>query len=351
MRVLICVNNSLRFCPYAYLYIDLCKDIGADFSVLYPDRGMLNEEFPFSTIRYEWNNRDKNAIQLFKYRHFASRFIKNNDFDFIVALSTGAAVLLANPILKSKKKYIVDVRDYTRENQWLYYKIEERILKHAECVIISSPGFREFLPKGDYVDIYNISNQGIPDNIFEVKKSLPIVIGYVGTVAYPEQVESLMNLVEKDTRFRFEIYGNDPNGERINHTIDKKGYRNTIYYGPYNPENKPSIIKKVDILFNAYGNDSPLLKYALSNKLTDAAMYKKVVLNSPQTSMHSFLGPCSFDIDLNTAKSLNELYKWYSSLDGEYVQSFLSNLLLNIEETNEIAKRIIIEKMQQKNGN
>lgn len=344
MRALICVNNSLRFCPYANFYIDLCKSIGVDFSVLYPDRGLLNEEKIFSTIRYNWNPKDNKAIQLFKYRQFASKIINSNDYDFIFALGTGTAVLLAGPILRSKKKYIVDVRDYTRENMRIYYKIEEKVLSHAECVVISSPGFRDFLPKMDYVDVYNDSSQTIPENEFKLKRTLPIVIGYVGTVAYPAQVELLMSLVEKDLRFRFEIYGNDPNEERISSAISENEYCRTKFFGPYSPDKKPQIINGIDILFNAYGNDSPLLKYALSNKLTDAAIYKKVVLNSPGTCMHSSLGISSFALDLKKTSSLDGLYEWYMSLDVEQVHNFLSELAINIRETNRQAKNTIVEK-------
>lgn len=38
MNVLICVNNSLRYCPYANFYIDLCRKEAIDYCVMYPDR-------------------------------------------------------------------------------------------------------------------------------------------------------------------------------------------------------------------------------------------------------------------------------------------------------------------------
>lgn len=316
-----------------------------DFSVMYPDRGMLNETYPFNTICYKWNSKGNSIIQMVKYMLYGSEIIRGNEFDFIFALGTGSAVLMAGPILRSKKKYIVDVRDYTREDNWLYYKIEEKILRQAECVVISSPRFREFLPpKLDYVDVYNISNQSASESEFKLNRNLPIVIGYVGTVAYPDQVELLMKLVENDSRFRFEIYGNDPNEDRISRIITENNYSNSSYNGPYAPEEKPEIVKSIDILFNAYGNDSALLKYAISNKFTDAAIYKKVVLNSPGTSMHSSLGMCSFALDLKEASSLDGLYEWYSSLNKERVQKYLSELLINIIETNRKAKKKIIEK-------
>lgn len=243
-------------------------------------------------------------------------------------------MLLSRALLKKNRKYIVDVRDYTREDNFAYKFIEDKVIRRAKGVLISSPDFREFLPKRDYIDIYNASGSIESKEEVNINCSIPIKIAYIGTIAYPEQCEKLMVLVEKDERFRFDLYGNDLNGSRIENFIKKNNLKGSHYWGSYQPIEKPGIIRNTDILFNAYGNRTPLLKYALSNKLTDAAIYKKVVLNSPDTCMNKLLGNCSYPIDLDTEIDLNKLYEWYSGLDVKDTQEYLDGLLRKIITTN-----------------
>lgn len=347
MKVLICTNNSLRYCPYANFYIDLCQDNDIEYCVMYPDRGNLKEEYEFPTIRFDWDISRGTKIQLLEYKKFASRVIKKNEYDFIIALTTGVAVLLSDNLLKRHGQYLVDIRDYTHENNWMYYQIEKKVIKHANCVVISSPYFREFLPDRDYIDVFNAPSSIKSISSMNKKRLPPIIISYIGTIAYPEQCERLMKLVEKDHRFRFNLYGNDLNGDKIESYIRKNRLKNSKYYGPYLPERKPEIVQNADILFNAYGNNSPLLKYALSNKLTDAAMYLKVVLNSPDTCMDKILGVGSFPIDLEKAKNLDDLYNWYIKLDPSRIQIHLQTIMDRIINTNQNAINRIVDVLQK----
>lgn len=340
MKVLICALNSLRYCPYVNFYIDICRNNKIDFCVLYPDRGMLKEHFDYSTIRFDWNHKGNNIIQLLKYRKFASKIINSDKYDYIIILTTGAAVLHAKELLKKKRHFLVDVRDYTREYNYFYYTIEKKIILQADDVVLSSPRFREFLPDRNYIDAFNVPKE-IKDEKIKFNLERPIRIAYVGTIAYPEQCELLMRLVEKDERFRFELYGNDINGDRIKNFISDNHIKNSKYFGTYKPEKKEEIIINSDILFNAYGNNKPLLRYALSNKLTDAAMYKKVVLNSPDTCMDELLGECSYAIDLLKEENLDGLYEWYENINPLEVEKYLNKLLMKIISTNsEASKRI-----------
>lgn len=334
MNVLICVNNSLRYCPYVNYYTKICEENGHTYSVIYPDRGNLKEVAPYNTIRFAWNEKRSSAIQLLQYSFFASKELMSKKYDFAIVITTGAAVLLARALEKNKGKFILDIRDYTRENNWIYYLIEKRIIRKARCVVLSSPYFREFLPEHDYLDIYNVPASVNEERRFRKREKGTIIISYIGSIAYPVQCESLMKLVEEDDRFRFYLYGNDLNGDRISKHINEKGYKHSKYFGPYAPDEKEKLICETDILFNAYGNGSKLLEYALSNKLTDAAIYKKVVLNSPRTCMDKELKGCSFAIDFTNSTDLNKLYEWYINLDSVLVENSLHNLLMKILRTN-----------------
>lgn len=78
--------------------------------------------------------------------------------------------------------------------------------------------------------------------------------------------------------------------------------------GPFMPKDKPEIYKNSDLIFNCYGNDRLLVKYAISNKYYDGAIYRKPLLVSPNTSMAELSGDCAFALDLESSRGLEELY-------------------------------------------
>ncbi len=150
MKVLICANNSLRYCTYANFYINICQLNDIDFCVMYPDRGCLNDAYDFPTICFKWNPKVNKYLQLLKYRKYATRIIQNSTYDCIIVLTTGAAVLLSNAL--KGKRYILDIRDYTyvitEENvQILRLKIgntqKTNIVEKGISTVLIEPTFKK----------------------------------------------------------------------------------------------------------------------------------------------------------------------------------------------------------------
>lgn len=335
MKIGIIAPNSLRFCPYTFVYTDVLNKHGINFDVIYPDRHQLGEKYDFSEIIFPWDKSRNSFFQFIQYYCFVKKTFKEMKYDKLVVLTTGQGVLFSNVLRHYSGRYILDIRDYTREDTSWYWKREQKAIRHSGLTIISSEEFKKFLPELEYAMIYNAPQSLETEDIFIKRaKGEPIIIGYVGSIAYTEQCFRLMALVESDDRFRFELYGNDMHGNTIASQIETQNYKHSHYNGPYAPNEKAEVVRKCDILFNAYGNDSPMLRYALSNKLTDAAMYKKVILNSPNTYMDRKLGICSYALDLGRAENLCGLYDWYKSLDSSAVDENLNEMRSEIEYTN-----------------
>lgn len=346
MKVLIIAPNSLRYCPYTFFYIDILKKRNIKFDIVYADRHKLNEAYDFQAISFKWDSSKSKINQFWNYRKFLNHIIFEKKYDKVIALTTIIAVLINDILIrKFKNNYIVDVRDFTYENNFLYRIFEKRVIQNSNTTLISSSRFTDFLPKFPYISVYNVPQNFNFEKIKkkETKRNNIIKISYVGSIAYKTQCEKLLYLVERDDRFRFELHGNDMSGDYFQNLIKNKNIKNTKYFGPYTPIEKSMIIEESDILFNAYGNQSQLLRCALSNKLADAAIYKKVVLNSPNTFMHEKLGICSYAIDLNNVHDLNGLYEWYINLDEEKINEHLNCLIDDIKNTNLNAIKYISE--------
>lgn len=338
MKVAIIAFSNLKFSPYILPYVKVLKGVNAEIELIYPNRSNIDEKFDDGKlISVNWNPSKSKVVNFLSFRNAVIKQLSAVKYDFVIVLTTFPAVLLGGFLgRKYKNRYLVDVRDFTYENNKIFYHLEKKALKNAALRVISADGFKNFLPKGEYLFCPNISaTYAAGENHCALNPDTPITISYVGTIAYKEQCRKLIDLVISDNRFAFYFYGNEIGDDTMKQYVDSLDCDRIKYFGEYKPEEKPNILEQTDILFNVYGNDRPLLKYALSNKLYDSMYYKKPLLVSPDTDMKKETREFSFAIDLDEAKDLNAAYDWYKKIDVNEFEKYADAYLANIFEQNE----------------
>lgn len=349
-RIGIIAANNIRYSPYILFYTQILDEYKIPYELIYPNRNSIDERWNGVSHSLPWNNKLGSLVNYLLFTLRTIRIIKKKKYTKLIVLTGSNAVCMSLWLrIHYNKKYIVDIRDFSSENKRLYAWLEKCALESAKYRIISSNKFKCFLPKMKYYTVNNISFSEDKQFSSWTKHRTPITIGYIGAVGYLENVKALIRLVRNDQRFNFFIYGSGPDQEKIELYVKKANSPRIKYYGSYEPEHKERIISNVDILFNAYGNDSPLLLYALSNKLYDALYYHKLILNSPRTYMEKKAGPCGFSIDLKNPMALDELYKWYNSLDERTIARFQKNTLNLFVKQNEKVKKKVVDFSIQKN--
>ena len=336
MKVAIVAFNNIKYSPYVKTYSNLLDERNISYDVIIPNRNGFEEKLGETLYALPWDAGKHKALNFLSFASSAKKILKKNKYDFVFVLTTMPAVLLSSFLVRNyKNRYLVDVRDYTYEGVKLYALLEEKVLKHAAARVISSLGFQAFLPQLDYLLCHNTSyDLTRSKQEFQKKKDGPIRIGYVGSVAYAPHCKKVIDLVDQDERFEVYFYGNETRGTEVSSYVAAKNNPRIRFFGPYNPEDKEGIVESVDILFNVYGNATPLVKYAVSNKLYDAFYFKKPLLTSPETIMSELAGEFSFDIDAS-CDSAEALYTWYQSRNGEEMISYMNSKLL--EYANDVA--------------
>ena len=324
MKVAIIAFNNMKYSPYVKTYSDYLDKLGIEYNVIYPKREEISDNLVGEHYPIKWNPQKKKFWNFIKFRNSASRILKRNKYDFVIVLTTFPAVLLANVLRRRYKgRYLVDVRDYTHESNRFYFYFEKKALLNSKINVISSPAFKTFLPESNYILCHNMpSDYDEPINDFD-KKEGKIVIGYVGSIGYKPHCRKLIDLVEKDDRFCFHFYGNEKGTPAITEYVDSLNNDRIKCFGAYDPKQKKSIVESVDILFNVYGNESALVKNAISNKLYDSFYFKKPLLTSSNTIMSELAGDFSFDLDKCNG-NLDEMYCWYNSIDEKSMVEYMN---------------------------
>lgn len=276
--------GNIEYCPYLYKYEKLLKESGTDYKVLYWNReGLENDSIDY--IAFEKKSiRNKNKVfKVFDFIKF-NRWLKsqknNYQFDKIIYLDTLSAVISTPSCLKNRKKYILDIRDYSYENNKLFYFILKIIIKNSYMTTISSKGFKKFLPKHNYYLNHNtniFTGKGLRSSKTPNSK---IVIGWVGSIRYFNSQKELIKLFQNDDRFILVYYGDGPELGKFKKFVNENEINNVIFKGRYNEEEKPTILESIDIINNVYdlGKGSEV-KYAIPNRYYDG-----LVTNIPQIS-------------------------------------------------------------------
>ena len=245
MKVLIIAFNNLNKCPYINPYIAFCQKYHIDYEILFPNRSGETDSFEGKVYEIGWNPKVHKMFNFLKFRTDTIHHLKKNRYGFIFVLTTMPAVLLSSYLSRHYNgRYLVDIRDYTYENIRFYFALEKKVIKNAAMNVISSPGFKKFLPKAEYVMCHNVNLQYRNSECrkFSSAEGSSIIIGYVGSIAYKGQCMKLIHLVEQDQRFCFHLYGNETGDSTITDYIKAHPNDRIRAFGPYKPEDKEKIM-------------------------------------------------------------------------------------------------------------
>ena len=351
MKVAVLLYQNMRHAPFFKFYEHILQSMNnVDYDVLYLDRHPeLREPKDAHHIAIPWIGTDDHKYLLkmltgISYAVQVRRIIALGQYDFIIVLTTMPGVLLSGFLSKHyHNKYIVDIRDYTKEHFSLYYKAEKKLVDNSALNVISSPDYSLFLPASEYHVCHNlnIEDSNSENRIFKKADNKHIVIAYIGNIQYAEYCQQLIDLVNKDDRFEFHFYGSEGGNQVVTNFVNYLHNPRIVMEGSFRPGEKPSIFARSDLIFNCYGNNNNIVKYAISNKYYDAACYRRPLLVSPDTTMARLTGKFAFSLDLQNCCNLNELYLWYCGIDNLSFDNYCKSVVDNANLENSILEATI----------
>lgn len=287
---------NLSGIPYLSKYVDL---LDCEYDIIYWNRYGVEEKNGAQSA-YALNfkvakncGKATKLIGYLKFKRFATRILKKNDYNTVVLLSGNVAVLLKSILLhKYEKQYVIDIRDYFKEYNRYYYNEERKVIEKSKLAVISSRAYKSFLPKHDYVVVHN-SPKLSEDELCSFNKKRQvfknertdsrIVLSFIGAIRFFEQDMKILRYFGNDDRFLVRYIG--VGSDLLKKKCEEEGIRNTFFHDRFSPEQTLDFYVETDFIINLYGSGTPLLDYALSNKLYYAAILGIPILVCPGTYM------------------------------------------------------------------
>lgn len=320
-KICILGASNIKHISLISLYTKYFDKQQIPYDIIYMDRyGIEEKTNAQNQFRYKSNiiSSKFDKIKAFLgFRRFCKKILKKNKYQCVITWQTTVAYLLADVLLsKYKHKYIVNIRDYIAENNKIIRLILKKLVKEASLVTISSEGFKEFLPKGNYTRVNSI-NDNILNGCASVKVSarkLPYKIGFAGNCRYFRESYKLIQALANDSRF--EIWYCGTNSEVLSKYAMEHGVSNVYTTPAFAPNETLDIFSQFDIVNSAFGSDAMDNRTLMPIRLYTAISMHIPMLVSERTQLAKEVDFWKIGFVIEDYSTLaDELYNYFVSQD------------------------------------
>jgi len=335
------------------LYTNYLDKNNIEYDIVYIDKYDKEEGTNAKNV-YRWNLNIKKKwgflrklLYYWKFKRFATDILLKNNYDFLIVWNEFTAFMFAAFLKKHfSNRYSINIRDYH------YFRFPpvkhrlKRVITSSSFSTVASKAFIPYLPQYDYVVIHSL-NKKLVESLNPREKlqenTKPIRILYLGYLNYPENVCKVIDQIENDNRFVFELAG--VGVDIIKKYVLEKKINNVIVHGPFEPKDTASFLENADILYSLYDVGNKFVDTALSTKLYYATYLNIPIIVFKDTFMENVSG--SLKIGFSVKKNMldgmaDNLYNWYHTLDMLEIKKNCSDFINEIERSHqELEKNLV----------
>ena len=324
MNSTICIigTANIKHISLISLYTRYFDEKGVPYDIVYLDRYGIEEPITAQkSFRYTAtpSNGSFGRIKMFwNFRKYALKQLNEGAYKYVITWQTTGAYLFADILLRKYAGcYVINVRDYVVEKKWPFNWLIKRLVKKAMFTALSSPGFKTFLPQGDYLQVNSINEdllQGIAQQPH--RQNGRVRIGFAGNCRYFNESFKLIAALGNDPRF--ELWYCGTNSEALKEYAATHGYGNVKTLAGFKPEETTEMMSGFDIVNSAFGNDAMDNSTLMPIRLyTALALHRPMLVNEKtQLAEEVATGGLGFVID-NYEGLGDRLCNYYNGLDFE----------------------------------
>lgn len=312
---LVCPSNTL-YMPYVENYKLIINELGVDYDIINWDRFNIEEESDL-VFRDSKVGHKRGLLDYFKYSKFVLNLIKKKKYDKVIIFGI-QLVFLLNKFLKKEyeNKFIIDIRDYHKIIK--FFSIKKTIDK-SMFTVISSPGFKEWLPKSTkYVINHNTRATGLDETICNVVNKNSIILSYIGAIRdYDVNIQLIKDLSRSD-RVRLEYHGEGVINDKLCMYIESNKIKNVKITGRYPREIEDSLYKSSDIINIIIPVTDINSKTLLTNRLYQAVVFGKPILTNLGSYQADVIKKYNLGLVIDNIDNVEEkIVEYFSKFDKQ----------------------------------
>lgn len=318
MKVAIITCTTIKYMPYLTLYENILQKKNVEYIIIndHEEQEIQKNQFVFQ--KSEGKTIGDKIKRFIEWRKFVKQIIKAEKVEKIILLTTWPGVKMVDYWCRQfKNRFILDIRDFTDEDQFIYKRLVDKLIKTSYMTCISSKGFYRWLSKNSKIHIFH--NYDINKKISEKKPSWninDIVIGYVGLINYEVPNMLMIQALKNEKNIRFIYKGKIEEACRLKKKCEERKYSHVDFTGPYQNQDKFSLYENIDIINAVYGNDSLVVTSALPNKLYDALVLRKPIMATKGTYLGEIVEKyhlgIALDLEGDIQKQITNFIKYFN---------------------------------------
>lgn len=353
MKIAIVLPANILHSPYINYYVSILEENNIEYEIIYWNKLKLNEEFKSSNsfnlgCDYKSNLISK-SIGYLLFANYAKRLIKKNRYDKIIIFIPQFAIFLRRYLNQFfKGEYILDIRDYGRSN--LYNKQLKQLIKNAGLTVISSMGYRNWLPvNAEYVISHNVNFEKTctfdMKNQIDLKLLDNITISNIGVIRNFKINKLVIDKIKGSTRFNLLFIGKGIVEKDLQEYCNEIKCNNVSFYGRYEKEQEIGFYKKSDIINLIMPTNEMGYKTLLPNRLYNACISGRPVIVSKGTFLEEIVLKYNLgtSIDIDDDELINVLENYISKFESDVFYEGCRNFLSDVEKDQVIFKRKVKE--------
>lgn len=299
--------------PYVDNYTKVFDEIDADYSVINWDRFKIEKDSEF-TYRDSKIGHQRGFLDYFKYSRFVLNILKKNNYDKVVVFGIQLVFFLKSHLIKEySNKYIIDIRDHNRIVK--YFNIKKSI-DHSNFTVLSSSGYKEWLPKSNkYIINHNTKIESLDElrqvKPFDLSSSKKISVGCIGALRdYKINIDFIQSLKNNEI-VQLNYHGEGDINEDISRYLLEYDIKNVNLTGRYDKEEEPELYNKNDIINVLRYNDGINNRTALPNRLYNAAFYGKPMIAFTGTQLAKEVSKYSLGLTIDSLEGVEKKINTY----------------------------------------
>lgn len=332
---------------------------------MYPIHYILDEqEVDYSII--SWNREGDDRLEGFQYDkrcdaghgsasfkaykgyvNFIKQTIKSQRFNKVIVFGPQMTCLLSPFLLTYfRGRYMIDYRDLSIEQKPGFRQLFALMLKCSQVNVISSPGFKRFLPKAHYYISHNIdekaAKQVVKSTEISSRDHKEIDILTIGAIRDYESNIEVVKALANYPGILCRFVGKGDAADLIKTYCKENDIKNVSFSGFYEKSEEPAIIQSTTFMNIFYprknSHDS-----ALSNRFYNSLVYRKPMIVTKHTQQGDMAEKYQVGISIETCKDLPEQLMIFMKADQEEYVSNCNRCLNDILSENEEFKTRVIE--------
>jgi hypothetical protein len=312
---LVCPSNKL-YMPYVSTYEKILRESNVDYTIIYWDRFKLEESDSIFKYQDKKIGHQRNYLDYYKYKNFVINHLINKNYDKIIVFTLQLSYFLKKYLIKNHAgNYVIDIRDY---NKIFKYSNFQHLIANSAFTVISSPGYRIWLPESSkYVINHNTTIDNL-DNLVPLSQTMnnkknTINIATIGVLRHwdvtVDLVESLKNIKE----FNLDFHGEGTINQKLKTHVIENNINNVNVYGRYQEDVLEQLYSKADLINTLLHSNNINCRTLLTNRLYNAALYGKPMLSLRGTYLADQIRKYKLGLVIDSFDGISSKIKEYMS--------------------------------------